>query len=279
VIVPLPEGFPGGIDGVIGGALFFHYVVRVDFEHTRVDLFQSQGWSPPAGACSLPLTRENGKIFVDLKVSVGAEEPLPARVVVDLGASHALSLNTRADGGLAPPAKTIEVPLGRGLSGVILGKEGRVQRVLLGDFAFDQVVTAFPISAHQQPGGGDFHDGNLGAGILQRFVATFDYAGGRMLLEKSAAFGEPFEDEMAGLSFDWAKDGGLLVHSVLAGSPAAAVGVEAGDRLLSIDGRSVAELGEEGLHKVLRKDGSELHMVFQRGDAKLERAIRLRRLV
>ena len=279
LLVPLPEGFPPGIDGVIGGALFFHYVVRIDVEHARVDLFESKGWTAPVGACSVPLLRENGKIFVDLRVAVGAGEPVPARVVVDSGASHALSLNTRADGTFAPPAKTIEAPLGRGLSGILLGKEGRVRRLEFGSFAFDEVLTSFPVAAHQQPGGEQFHDGNLGMGVLLRFVATFDYAGERLLLEKAAGFDAAFETEMAGLALDWSKDGAVLVHSVLAGSPAAGAGIEAGDRLLSIDGHTIAELGEQGLHAALRQEGAELKLVLQRGEQKLERNLRLKRLV
>src|SRR5262249_7086618 len=108
LVIAKPAGFPPAIDGVVGGALFFHFVVRVDMDRQRIDLFRPDKGSPPAGACSVPLIRDAGRVFVDVRAAVGDEPPTQARVVVDLGAGHALSLNTRDDGKFAPPANAIE---------------------------------------------------------------------------------------------------------------------------------------------------------------------------
>lgn len=279
LVVAPPAGFPPGVDGVVGGLLFFHYVVRIDLDKKCVELREPAGWTPPPGACSLPLANEGGKIFVDLRVAVGAEEPVPAHVVVDIGAGHALSLNERADGRFAAPEKALEAPLGRGVSGVVSGKLARVRHVELGAFAFDGVVTSFPSSSHGDPSPGSFHDGNLGMGILKRFNLTFDYASSRMILEKGASFGEPFEADMSGLALDWGKDGSLAIQSVLPHSPAAESDLQEGDQVLSIDGKSTEVLGENGVRKALTVDGAEVRLALRRGAATLEKKIRLRRLV
>ena len=279
LVLAKPPGFPPGVDGVIGGALFFHYVVRVDMEQNRLELYEPAEWTPPAGACIVPLERDAGRVFVDVRVAVGAGEPVKAHVVVDIGAAHALSLNAREDGRFSPPAGAIEASLGRGVSGVVLGQVGRARRVEIGTFAFENVVTSFPVGKHQHPGGEDFHDGNLGQEILKRFDVTFDYAGKRMVLEKAKGFGEPFEREMAGLSLDWEKDGSITVGLVLPRSPAATAGIQPGDRLLSIDDRSVESLAENGLRKALTADGVEVRLSLKRGGEVLEKRIRLRRLV
>ncbi len=279
LVMPRPEGFSPAVDGVIGGALFFHYVVRIDLDRRQLVLSDPQGWTPPQGVASVPLFDEGGKVFADVRVAVGAEEPLPARVVVDIGAGHALSLNGTAGGRFDAPASAIRRPLGRGVSGVLSGSAGRVRRVEIGSFAFDGVVVAFPDRAFQHPGGGDFHDGNLGEELLRRFNLTFDYAGKRMLLERSQAFGEPFEIEMAGLAYDWQPDSTLRVRSVLPNSPAAASQVQEGDLLLAIDGTDVRDLGEDGVHKALRTDGAERRLTLRRGAETLERTLRLKRLV
>jgi len=129
LVIDKPVGFPPGVDGVIGAALFFHYAVRIDMDQSRIELYDSVKWSPPEGACIVPLERDGGRMFVDVRTAIGSEEPVRASVVVDTGASHALSLNTREDGRFASPPNAIEAPLGRGVSGVVLGKIGRSRRV------------------------------------------------------------------------------------------------------------------------------------------------------
>jgi hypothetical protein len=279
LLVPPRPGFPPAIDGVIGGSLFFKFVVRIDVDHERLELFDPSAWTPPEGASVVPFERQRGMAFVDIGVAIADEEPVKAHVVIDIGAGHALSLNTHEGGRLAPPANAIDSTLGRGLNGVVRGKSGRVRRVQIGSFTFSNVVTAFPVEAHQNPGGADFYDGNLGEEILRRFVVTFDYAHDRMVLEKGKAFGEPFEHEMLGCSFDWEKDGTATVRDVLPGSPAARAGLEAGDSLISIDGRKVDALGITGLRKALTVDGAQIRLELERGGEMLVKKVKLERLV
>lgn len=279
LVTPRPRGFPSTIDGVIGGSLFFDYVVRIDREHERLDLLRPGTWTPPEGASIVPLDRQDGKIFVDVKVAVGDEEPVAAHVVIDTGAGHAISLNAREDGRFAPPKGSIDSSLGRGMKGVVLGKSGRVRRIELGSFAFENVVAAFPIDKYQRPGGADFHDGNLGEEILKRFTVTFDYAGKRMALEKGKGFDEAFEHEMLGCDLEWEENGAMAVHDVMPNSPAASAGIEDGDRVLAIDGRALDALGESGVRKALIADGKEVRITLKRGTETLEKKVRLKRLV
>jgi len=280
-VMVLPENreMPPGVDGVIGGALFFHYAVRIDLEGERLELLDPSSFTPPEGACVVPLVRVPGAAFVDVRVAVGDGEPIPARVVVDIGAGHALSLNARDDGALAAPAGAIEAPVGRGLSGQMLGKIGRVRRFELGSFALEDVVTSFPVKEHMHPGGFDFRDGNLGMGILKRFVMTFDYASSRLVLEKGKHFGDPFEHDMSGMSWDLHGDGTVWIGAVLEGSPAAAAGVQTGDQILSLDGRPVSELGGDALRDALTVVDKEVALELRRGTEVLAKRLRLRRLL
>ncbi|MBI3844004.1 MAG: aspartyl protease family protein [Planctomycetes bacterium] len=273
------SGLPPSVDGIIGGALFFRFVVVLDVDRGRLELTEPKSWSPPADACVVPLHLVQGSAFVPVRIAVGSAEPIAAEVVVDLGAGHAVSLNTRASGALAPPAAAIDAPLGRGLSGVVNGRVGRVRRLEIGSFAFDQVIASFPVAEHRNPGGFDFRDGNLGAGILKRFKVGFDYASRRMVLEKGARFADPFEFDMSGIALDWRGDGTVSIRSVLPGSPAATAGVEPGDRLLEIDGRRLDDVGEDGIGRALRVDGAEVVLKVGRGVEALVKRVRLRRLV
>jgi hypothetical protein len=279
IVVARPEGFPLLADGVIGASLFENYVVRIDMDKQQLLLCEPAGWSPPKDVCSLPLELEGGKIFTELRIAIGAEEPVPARVVVDVGASHALALAAKPDGKFEPPAAALEMPLGRGLSGVLLGKQARVRRVELGGFAFENVVVGFEDGGRPHANGGGASAGNLGEELLRRFNVTFDYRGKRMLLEKSKSFANPFEIGMSGMAYDWQPDSTLRIRSVLPGSAAAAAELREGDIVTAIDGKPIAELGEAALYAALLVDGAELRLSLLRGAEKLEKKLRLKRLV
>lgn len=279
LVVTPPSGFERGADGVIGAALFRHHVVRIDVDQGWIELCDPAGWEPPANASVVPLVHADGMVFVDLRVAVGDEEPRVAHVVVDLGAGHALSLNARETGGFEAPATAIDSPLGRGLSGIVRGRVGRARSVELGGFVMRDVVTSFPTLAKGRRRHGEFRDGNLGAEILRRFDVTFDYASSRMVLEKETSFADPFEREMAGLGLDPKSDGTLVVHAVLAGSPAEAAKVQVGDVLVAVDGKATNELGEDALRKLMLVDGAERVLTLKRGEATVEAKVRLKRLV
>ena len=83
-------------------------------------------------------------------LSVGVETTEGARstleVVLDLGAAHAFSINVNAADGITVPEDAVESSLGRGLSGEEFGHVGRIRRLTLGDFVFNDVVTSFSTS-------------------------------------------------------------------------------------------------------------------------------------
>lgn len=279
MVLPERAGMPPGMDGIIGGELFFQFAVKIDRKRSRLEVIEPSAFSPAKEASIVRLDRQGGMIFVDVGIVVEGGDAIPARVVIDTGAGHAISLNARDDGTLAPPKNAIDAILGRGRSGAVRGKRGRVRRVELGGFAFENVVASFPDSGHSSPGGVDLRDGNLGAEILKRFAVTFDYAHDRMALEPGEGLDEPFEADMSGIAFGWTTDASLVVEAVLEDSPAAAAGVAVGDQLLKIDGRSLAEIGEGGVRALLTVDGAEVLLTLKRGDETLEKRVRLRRLV
>ncbi len=92
---------------------------------------------------------------------------------------------------------------------------------------------------------GPDHAGNLGHGILRQFNVTFDYAGGALYLEKNANFGQREACDRAGV---WIERGarGFEVVDVVAGGPADAAGVTAGDVIVAIDGQAVASAAARG---------------------------------
>ena len=79
--------------------------------------------------------------------------------------------------------------------------------------------------------------GNIGFGILRQFNITFDFANNVLYFEKNANHGRPDAYDRAGL---WVERGdkGYEVVDVMAGGPAAAAGVKAGDLIIGVNGKA-----------------------------------------
>lgn len=277
-ILLLPSFHYGGYhEGVIGYSLFERFVVELDYEASVMRLHDPAGYRPPEGARELPLTLRHNKPFVTVRVrpTPGAES-FDAEVVVDLGASHAISLNTDESARIELPEKTVSTVLGRGLSGQVRGELGRVAELGLDGLVLTDVLASFPISQHQDPGGMDSFAGNLGSDVLRRFTTIFDYSGRRLLLVPNASFSEPFRFDRSGVRFD--HDRTLRVREVLPGSPASESGIEVGDVLTHLDGTAVSGDDLYDVRAALRGSG-EVRVSLDRKGRRLEKTLTLRRLI
>jgi hypothetical protein len=275
-----PEGrLPPDVDGIVGNELFEKFAVHVDIDESRLDLFNSKTYEPPARSTIVPLRFRDRAPFVDARVTTTGGKTHKADLALDLGAGHSLWLNAGDDGRFAAPPGSINALLGRGLSGDVRGDIGRVVRFEMGGVGFDNVLTIFPIAEHQRPGGVDFRDGFVGAQLLSRFDMTFDYENKRLVLERGGRFDEPFEYDMTGLFLEPRTLDRRRVLEVLAGSPAAEAGIKPGDVLLAVDGTPVGTLGPDGVAKAFRQEGNVVRLTLERQGTTIEKTITLRPLI
>ncbi len=274
LVIPPPERFPRYHDGIVGYSFFGNFVVRLDVGRQIMELHDSTSFQPPGDATSLPITLRGNLPYVDVDVAVSSETTRTS-VVVDLGASHAISLNDQ-DPGIQLPEVSRETILGRGLSGVLTGKIGRVRSLSLGGLELRRVIASFPIAEHQNPRGIDSLGGNLGTDVLRRFDVTFDYAAQRMVLEPNDSFDEPFVWDHAGLRLEYGDE--VSVEHVLPDSPAQAAGIEVGDVLEALGELAVSELSVDEIRARLRQPG-RLEVRLRRSDAQRTVVLALRELL
>jgi hypothetical protein len=276
IVMPPIPGFADYHEGVIGRGLFQNSVVELDFDKKMISFHDPQRFKAPSGVAELPITLRQGMPFTEASVTTLSGTVVPLSLVIDIGASHALSLNTDSNPGITVPDGAVATVIGRGVSGELLGSVGRVKSFTLAGQEFASVVTSFPESGHQNPRGMDSLNGNLGIGLLSRFNLTIDYANQRFLLVPNRSFGKPFEFDMSGLRFGGA---GFRIEGLLPDSPAATAGLQTGDVVIEVDGRAAQEIGLWELRDMLRKPGREVALVVERGEAKVAAKLTLRRLV
>jgi len=183
------QDFP--TDGVIGYTLFGDYVVEIDYDDLVIRLYDPEGFSADSSWHRVPIELQKMIPFLEARVSVAGEKPVPIRVYIDLAAGEALEV-------LVGPSMKLSLPdtlterkyLGTGLSGDIYGRVGRVERLEIGPFALEDLPADFPPAKvrSKQEGG----DGILGNNAIRRFNVIFDYSQSVLYMRRNGHTDEPF---------------------------------------------------------------------------------------
>jgi hypothetical protein len=238
--------------GILGHDFFERYVVRIDYRQRTVSLFDPARFEPPGAAVSVPVYLEQGEPFLVGTLFVGGRAT-PAKLKVDTGSLDFMGLN----GSFV--AQTSLLPAGhlrRPAPGIAVGgsTENWVTRL-------DSVVIAgLPPFLHPPVGYsaslervGDA--GTIGAGLLARFIVTFDYRRHRLLFEAAEPSSTPISSDASG-ALVGAPDSARrarVVAAVAAGSPADVAGLRVGDSIVAIDGRAAETLDLSAVRRMFER--------------------------
>lgn len=179
------KGFP--TDGVIGYSLFGHYGVEINNDDCSITLHDYEDFLADSSWKIIPLTFKENKIpWVETFVSVGEETPVKMSMYIDYASRESIELLIHPDMKYKLPENLSEYYLGRGLSGDIYGKKGKVSKVTVGDYVLENVSTAFaPSEVRSKQKGAD---GILGNNFFKRFNVIFNYAEKNLYLKPSNYF-------------------------------------------------------------------------------------------
>jgi hypothetical protein len=235
--------------GMIGYETFRRFVTRFDYGAHTVTLIDPKRFDPMDAGTPIHFD------FADHNPEIaGAFEGIAGKFRIDTGARDDLTLNkpfvARNDLRAKHPRGTDAVD-GWGIGGPSRGYVTRAGEFRMGPVVVHNVVASF---ATQDKGAfaGDDYQGNIGAGILKRFVVTFDYEHQIVYLKPIAGTVEDIGTyDRAGMWFNAASDG-FVVVDVTAKSPAEAAGIEAGDHILAVDGKPAGEIPVYELRHRLR---------------------------
>ena len=260
--------------GVIGYALFSRFVVAIDYDRLLLTLAEPDDFDYQGQGSRLPLAFEANFPFIDCAAQLADGKSVSLKMIVDLGATHALSLNIGAQPDIQAPGRFIRF-WGRGAGGEVSGRLGRVRSLSLGKFALTHIVAGF-YDAKLMP---LEKDGNLGSDVLRRFNLVFDYSRRSMIVEPNSHFSEPFESAMSGILAEKAASGEFVIRHILPASPASEAKLQENDRILEINGLPAGRMSSDDLFTASTKEGESLKLAVRRGEARLSVALKLRRLI
>jgi hypothetical protein len=179
-----------GIDGQVSATFFKHFVVKIDFDESLVELVRPEEYNPPEDGQILAMSPgPNGSRTINaiVKTQNGMETPID--LLVDIGGIFPLYLPVGKYDSIELPKNAVESVLGRGLNQQN-GFLGRVQSVRLGRYNLNDVVTAFTTVEKDADISGNTM---IGLPLLRRFNVTFDYPHERIVLAPAGSFNAPFK--------------------------------------------------------------------------------------
>lgn len=296
------------VHGIIGYELFKDFIVDINYVSNTIKFHNPDHYTYKKRAKSetLPLHIIRKKAYVDGEVYMNDNKRIPVKMLLDTGSSDAIWLFENEE--IDIPDKNYNDFLGKGLSGNIFGKRTMVNALKIGSFVLQDAKAAFPdkSSFNAIKNLGD-RNGSMGGEVLKRFNIIFDYPNGQITFKKNNHFNSPFQFNMSGI--DLQHDGlryisesiadargvvkeneetfgnvqilfenktrlslvpEIVVSGIRAGSPAETAGLQEGDVILAVNGKSVHRYKlQEIMHLLNEKEGKRIKVLIERYNADL----------
>ncbi len=243
------------VHGLIGYEFFSSFIVRINFTVNTLTIYRPETTYIARKGYRVPLIIEDRKPYLVSEIELASGEKIDAKLILDTGAGHPVSLETNNGVPFEVPAVNIPGNLGIGLTGPISGYISRVPSLKLGKYELNNVIASFP----------DYEDvasrvysvsrnGNMGIAVLKRFNVVFDYNESSLYIKPGTVLREPFEHDMSGLEMTSAGDkfDRLLVNRVEPGSSAFDAGIMKNDEILSINFKPVSEMTPSDIDNLFR---------------------------
>lgn len=250
--------------GMVGFETFRRFVTRIDYGAHTVTLIEPDAFDPGDAGTPIPITFNGNTIEV-----TASYDGVAGNFTIDTGSRSSLTLNgpfVTKNGLRAKAGKGVDAVAGWGVGGPSRAFVSRGHTL-----ALDGYDIKGPVVEMSTDTGGAFADaalsGNIGAGILKRFVVTLDYGHSRMYLKPVAgAVADLDTYDRAGMWINGDAKG-FKVVDVTKSSPADKAGLMKGDVITAVDGTPADEIKLYDLRQRLRDDepGTEIYFTVMRG--------------
>jgi membrane-associated protease RseP (regulator of RpoE activity) len=280
-VAPLDQMSPvEGVEmqGMVGFETFRRFVTVVDYGARTITLIDPKTFDPKDAGTAIPFVFYGNTIAIQ-----AAYNGHPGSFTVDTGSRVSLTLNApfaKTNGLDADKVKHVAGVTGWGIGGPSHAIAMRGDSLKMGPFVVDK-----PVSEISTDKGGAFTDaslaGNIGAGILKRYVVTLDYEHSTMYLKPVAG---PVADldmfDRAGMWIN-RSDAGYKVFDLTKGAPAEAAGLKVDDEIVAVDGKPASSIPLYEMRRQLRDEaaGTVVTLAVKRGGETMDVKVALRDLI
>lgn len=229
----LSSSYGERIDGIMGYAFLSRYIVKIDYDSLKIDVFTKGTIKYPRGGFML---KPQLAFLPVVSTTIKDERDLLSKFYFDTGAGMCLLLSKDfvEDSGFLRKRTRWYATQAEGLGGKAPMKMGVIRQVKLGPYRFRQVptyvfddqynVTSYPNLA-----------GLIGNDLLRRFNAWINYEKRELYLIPNQHIYDPFDYSYTGLGI-YNDDSKIIVEDVMKGSPAMNAGIQVGDQIIAVGG-------------------------------------------
>lgn len=257
------------IDGIIGYSILSRYIIKLDYDSSKITFCTKGTIRYPRGGYLLKPTVNQ---LMAQQVRVKDDATVTSRFLYDMGAGVCMLLTKDfvADSVFLDKKKKKWVKEGEGLGGKIDMELVVIKEVKLGPYRFRAVpvyifddvnnVTSYP-----------YMGGLIGNDILRRFNVTLNYARNDIYLVPNSHYSDVFDYSYSGVELYFI-EGLIIVGDVAKGSPAETAGVKEGDEVIAVNKNFTQNLNQykislqtpnEKVKLILRRDNVVKEIEFK----------------
>ena len=268
--------------GLLGHDFLRHFTVEVDYGEQIVRLYDRATYRYEGAGVILPFASKYDSPLLRVSFRPPGGDWVKARLLLDTGSGRlCLILMTPfvEKHHLTTMAPAVDGPLITGIAGPLHVAVGSIAAFRLGELALDSVPTGLGRERKSFLTSKGI-DGLAGSRLFHGGRLILDYYRHRAIVEPAAGVGRDCRYDQSGLTLTarGADYRDFRVGYVVPHSPAADVGIQEGDRILAIDGRSSAEVELPDLRRALAVDSTARQLRLLRGADTLVVTVKLRRL-
>ena len=196
------------VNGIIGYNFFKNHIVEINYAAQKIIVYDHSNQK---------IKRRLQKKYVKDSISIEDHKPyvistiksdgklIPSKLLIDTGNSDAVWIFASKTDKIKIPEKNIDDFLGRGFSGNVYGKRGRIDSYEFCGKTFNQPLVTFPDSTSvRSVNFVSNRVGSVGSEIISRFNIFFDYENNAIYTKPNSRMKKPFHFNMSGIEVEHA---------------------------------------------------------------------------
>lgn len=262
------------IDGIIGYSVLSRYVIKVNYDSSKIEFWSKGLYNYPRGGF---LLRPVISTIPVQPVRVRDEKAVNARFLYDMGAGLNMMLSTDflKDSALLDKKRKLYVKEAEGLGGKIDMAMTVLKEVKLGPYKFKNVPIyvfsdSFNITSYPYLGG------LIGNDLLRRFNVILNYDRRDIYLLPNTHFNDPFDYAYTGIELYYI-EGKIIIGDVAQGSPAEEAGLVEGDIVIAVNKDFSQNL--QHYKAAIQSTGNRLQLIIQRDGQLIQYTLKVKNIL